>query len=86
MIVVTSGTTMVHGTKIELQVEFTCLVNHLLRERDGGKPIMTKEDLDYCVSLASMTDDEIHKEMENAVKDTFCTPDLDWLFNLGNTK
>lgn len=86
MIVVTSGTTMVHGTKIDLLVEFTCLVNHLLKEREDGKPIMTKEDLDYCISLASMTDDEVREQMENAIKDTFCTPDLDWLFNLGNTK
>lgn len=69
MIAVTSGTTIVHGTKIELQVEFTCLVKHLLREREDGKPIMTKEDLDYCISLASMPSDELHKQADKALKD-----------------
>lgn len=69
MIVVTSERTMVHGTKIDLQVEFTCLVNHLLREREDGEPVFTKEELDYCVSLASMPSDELHKQAEEALED-----------------
>lgn len=64
MIVVTSEKTMLSGTKIDLQVEFTCLVNSLLREQENGEPILTKEELDYCVSLASMPDDELSKQAE----------------------
>ena len=69
MIVVTSRSTMVQGTKIDLQVEFTCLVNHLLKEREDGKSIMTKEELDYCISLASMPKDELSKQASEALED-----------------
>ena len=66
MIVVTSEKTMLSGTKIDLQVEFTCLVDSLLREQKDGEPVFTKEELDYCVSLASMPKDELHKQAEEA--------------------
>lgn len=66
MIVVTSERTMLSGTKIDLQVEFTCLVDSLLRKQENGEPVLTKEELDYCVSLASMPKDELHKQAEDA--------------------
>ena len=69
MIVVTSEKTMLSGTKIDLQVEFTCLVNSLLREQENGEPILTKEEIDYCVSLASMPKDELHKKADKAFED-----------------
>lgn len=68
MIVVTSEKTMVSGTKIDLQLEFTCLVSNLLRKREDGEPVLTKEELDYCVSLASMPDDELNKQAEEALE------------------
>lgn len=68
MIVVTSEKTMLSGTKIELQVEFTCLVDSLLRKQEDGEPVFTKEELDYCVSLASMPKDELHKQAEDALE------------------
>lgn len=66
MIVVTSEKTMLSGTKIDLQVEFTCLVDSLLREQENGESILTKEEIDYCVSLASMPKDELHKKSDEA--------------------
>ena len=69
MIVVTSEKTMLSGTKIDLQVEFTCLVDSLLREQENGEPILTKEEIDYCVSLASMPKDELHKKADKAFED-----------------
>ena len=69
MIVVTSEKTMLSGTKIDLQVEFTCLVDSLLRKQENGEPVFTKEELDYCVSLASMPKDELHKKADEAVED-----------------
>lgn len=69
MIVVTSEKTMLSGTKIDLQVEFCCLVSSLLREQEDGEPVFTKEELDYCVSLASMPKDELHKKADKAFED-----------------
>ena len=69
MIVVTSEKTMLSGTKIDLQVEFTCLVDSLLRKQEDGEPVFTKEELDYCVSLASMPKDELHKKADKAFDD-----------------
>lgn len=62
MIEVTTKATRLEGTKIQLMSEFCCLVHHLVvNDDDTKKPIFTQEDLDYCIALATMPNEELHK-------------------------
>ena len=54
---------LIRGRKIVLLVEFAQLVNHLRK-----KEIFSDEDIQMCIEIASMTEDELTaktKEMEN---------------------
>lgn len=53
----------IRGRKIELLAEFAQLVNHL-----RVKEIFSEEDINMCLEVASMTEDELAaktKELEN---------------------
>lgn len=61
MIEVTTKTTRLEGTKVQLLSEFCCLVHNLVvSDDDTKKPIFTQEDLDYCIALATMPDEKLH--------------------------
>ena len=62
MIKVTEGTTKLEGTKVQLMSEFCCLVNHLVTKHDDAdEPILTREELDHCIELATLSEDELNK-------------------------
>lgn len=62
MIIVTDGKTIVHGTKVELGSEFCSLVNNLVNGKDGKEPLFTEEDINYFISLAFLSHDELHSK------------------------
>ena len=70
MIEVTKETTRLEGTKVQLMSEFCCLVHHLVvSDDDTKKPIFTQEDLDYCIALATMPNEELHKLTLDSLQD-----------------
>lgn len=73
MIEVTKERTKLEGTKVELMSEFCCLVNHLVtKSEDKEEPILTREELDLCIKLATLSSDELHrKAMMCAMLDRF---------------
>lgn len=63
MIEVTRERTKLKGTKVELMSEFCCLVNHLVtKSEDKEEPILTREELDFCIELATLSSDELHRK------------------------
>ena len=73
MIEVTKERTKLEGTKVELMSEFCCLVNHLVtKSEDKEESILTREELDLCIKLATLSSDELHrKAMMCAMIDRF---------------
>ena len=67
MIIVTDGKTVVQGTKVELGSEFCSLVNNLVNGKDGKEPLFTEEDINYFVSLAFLSRDELHNKAMDAL-------------------
>ena len=68
MIEVTQKTTRLEGTKIQLMSEFCCLVHHLVVESgDEHEPIFTREELDHCIEMATLSDDELHQKTMDAI-------------------
>lgn len=62
MIEVTTETTRLEGTKVQLMSEFCCLVHHLVVKGAGeNEPILTREELDHCIEMATLSDDELHE-------------------------
>ena len=58
MIHVTMGETKVEGTFIELEMEFTCLVKTLFKNK-----IFSKEDLEKCIKLGTMNKEDLINEL-----------------------
>ena len=58
MISCDKGQIKLRGSKSNLMAEFTCIVNTLLGN-DDGKPVMTDEELDKCIDMAKMSDEEL---------------------------
>lgn len=72
MIEVTKETTKLEGTKVQLMSEFCCLVKHLTTKNEGAdEPILTREELDHCIELATMSDDELHQKALDALAEIF---------------
>lgn len=70
MIEVTKERTKLEGTKVELMSEFCCLVNHLVtKSEDKEEPILTREELDWCIRLATLSKDELHQEAMSVFAD-----------------
>lgn len=68
MIEVTKETTKLEGTKVQLMSEFCCLVNHLTTKNEGAdEPILTREELDKCIELATLSEDELHQKTLDAL-------------------
>lgn len=68
MIEVTMKTTKLEGTKVQLMSEFCCLVHHLVTKDDGAdEPIFTREDLDHCIEIATLSEDELNERSANAL-------------------
>lgn len=62
MIEVTKETTKLNGTKEELMSEFCCLVHHLVtKSKDNEEPILTREEIDMCIELALLSDNDLHQ-------------------------
>ena len=72
MIEVTQKTTKLKGTKAQLMSEFCCLVKHLITKDEGAdEPVLTREELDECIRLATLSDDELHREVMSALVEIF---------------
>lgn len=67
MIIVTDGKTIVQGTKVELGSEFCALVNNLVNGKDGKEPLFTEDDINYFISLAFLSHDELHAKAMDAL-------------------
>lgn len=68
MIEVTMKTTKLEGTKVQLMSEFCCLVNHLVTKHDDAdEPILTREELDHCIEMATLSEDELHERSADAL-------------------
>lgn len=68
MIEVTQKTTKLEGTKVQLMSEFCCLVNHLVtKDETTDEAILTREELDWCIRLATLPKDELHQEAMSAL-------------------
>lgn len=68
MIEVTTKTTRLEGTKVQLMSEFCCLVRHLVVKKPGeDEPIFTREELDHCIELATLSDDELTERSADAL-------------------
>lgn len=52
--------TAIMGTKLDVSVEFVSLMNTLIK-----KGVLKKSEILYCVDLASMSENDIKKEMTN---------------------
>lgn len=71
MIIVTGGKTIVQGTKVELGSEFCALVNNLVKGNEGKEPLFTEEDINYFISLAFLSHDELYNKAMDALSDIF---------------
>lgn len=72
MIEVTQKTTRLEGTKVQLMSEFCCLVHHLVTKDEGAdEAILTREELDKCIEMATMSDDELHQKTLDALAEIF---------------
>lgn len=72
MIEVTKKTTKLEGTKMDLMFEFCCLVHNLITAPEEGKePVLTRDELDMCIELATVPDDELHRRAMDAMLDIF---------------
>lgn len=70
MIKVTRKTTELEGTKIELLSEFCSLVHHLVtKDEDADEAVFTREELDECIRLATLSSDELHRKAMSAFID-----------------
>lgn len=68
MIEVTTKTTRLEGTKVQLMSEFCCLVRHLVVKGAGeDEPILTREELDHCIEMATLSEDELHERSVDAL-------------------
>ena len=68
MIEVTQKTTRLEGTKVQLMSEFCCLVRHLVvKNASEDEPIFTREELDHCIELATLSDDELNERSADAL-------------------
>lgn len=68
MIKVTERTTKLEGTKVQLMSEFCCLVNHLVTKHDDAdEPILTREELDHCIEIATLSEDELNKRLADVL-------------------
>lgn len=69
MIEVTTKTTKLEGTKVQLMSEFCCLVNHLVTKHDDAdEPILTREELDHCIEMATLSEDELHETADALIE------------------
>ena len=64
MISYESGKVKISGTKVELLAEMTTLMNAMIRE-----DIAEADDLTECVRLASLSKDDLDKEVSNVLSD-----------------
>ena len=63
MLIVTQERTMIHGTKADIETELCCLIHHLV----CSKEILTKEELEFAVSIATLPQDELVKKAEEHI-------------------
>ena len=73
MIIVTEGKTVVQGTRVELGSEFCSLVNNLVNGKDGKEPLFTEDDINYFISLAFLSHDELQAKAMDALSDILST-------------
>ena len=62
MLGINEGIIAVKGRKLDLMAEFTGLVHYLLTEN-----CFSEEDLDMCIKTAKKSDEEVEKEISEAM-------------------
>lgn len=65
MISCDKGQITIEGYKNTIMAELTSLVRALIE--DDGKPVLTEEELDKCVDMAKMSDEEIDDDIKSMV-------------------
>lgn len=65
MISCDKGQIKIEGRKTTIMAEFTSLAHALID--DDGEQVLTKEELDKCVDLAKMSDEEIDDDMKSMI-------------------
>lgn len=65
MISCDKGQITIEGYKTTIMAELTSLVRALIE--DDGKPVLTKDEVDKCVDLAKMSDEEIDDDMKSMI-------------------
>ena len=65
MISCDKGQIKIEGRRTTIMAEFTALVHALID--DDGKQVLTKEDLDMCIDIAKMSEEEIDNGIKSMV-------------------
>ena len=65
MISCDKGQITIEGYKPSIMAELTSLVHALIE--DDGKQVLTEEELDKCIDMAKMSDEEIDDDIDSMI-------------------